>query len=206
MAKMSWNAVLLSAAGATFSGAAAQDVNCNNYRLQEFSTLRVAVVTVDRALFRDAQGTARGPYVVRGDRIVQGRTVNGRRCSYFFSASREVSGFLNDAQATAVPAAPPARGAWVRDEDAGLDISNGLKVTGEAVWHTPGDSVNLGSLDGTLIRRGAAWVYASGLRGDTCRLTVLNLGAALLVDDNLACGGWNVTFQGLYLRRLSKRP
>ncbi|GGK34510.1 hypothetical protein GCM10008955_30670 [Deinococcus malanensis] len=200
MAKVSWNAVLLSAVGATFSGAAAQDATCDNYRLQDFSVLRVAVVTVDRALFRDAQGTARGPYVVRGDRVVQGRAVNGRRCSYFFGASRKVSGFLNDAQATAVPAIPPARGAWIRDEDAGLVIGNGLKLTGDAVWHTPSGSVNVGSLEGTLIRRGPAWVYASVSPGDSCRLTVLNLGAALLVDDNGGCGGMNVTFQGLYRR------
>jgi len=183
-----------------FGSASAQDTTCQNFRLQDFMTLRIAVVTVERALFRDARGRATGAYVVKGDRVVQGPAVHGRRCSYFFGAQQEVSGFLNEAQASAVPVLPLASGRWVRDEDAELIVTSGGQVSGDALWHTPGGSVNLGRLEGVFVRRGPIWAYKSLDARDPCRVNVLNLGSRLLVGDNLQCGGWNVTFNGVYRR------
>lgn len=185
----------------TFSNASAQDTSCEDLYLQDFAALRVAVVTVDRASFRNVQGKPKGPYVIKGDRVVQGPPVNGRRCTYFFGARKPVSGFLNETQATAVPTLPPTPGQYVRDEDARLMLGPGLRIRGDAVWPTPGDSVNVGSLEGQLVRRGPGWAYASLESDDSCQVNVLSLGSLLLlVKDNLECGGLNVTFDGLYRR------
>jgi hypothetical protein len=89
-----------------------------------------------------------------------------------------------------------------------------VSVEGEATWGA-GDkgrvsrgAVNMGQFDGRAEPRdGIVLIAEKGVAsfeaaGDTeCAVRMRRLGPYLLVEDNRMCGGLNVTFRGLYVRK-----
>ena len=79
-----------------------------------------------------------------------------------------------------------------------LKLKNGrVRVTGDAVWegNVATGLVSLGDLDGSFpLKRNKLYYNKDG-----CRLTIAFLKNALIIsNDNSACGGMNVTFNGKY--------
>lgn len=84
------------------------------------------------------------------------------------------------------------------------DLQGGrVHVEGNAVWVgdiNSGD-VNSGELDGTFPLNGNMIRYSEDDASGGCRLTIALSDNALRVsDDNMLCGGLNVTFNGEYLK------
>ncbi|MFC4638710.1 hypothetical protein [Deinococcus hohokamensis] len=184
--------------GALSSLACAQSSACPPSPLDlDLAELRAATVIVSQAPFTDERGRADGRSVVRGDVVLQGPADRGRRCSYFLSPEGPVTNaYLKDAHVQALPSPFTLAGRWRRDEDAHLDLQSGGQLTGNVTSRglaTP----QVGNVNGTLQKQGNIWTYAK----DGCQLTLRPVGPWLLVTDNLACGGDQVTFRGLYRRQ-----
>ncbi|WP_291428900.1 hypothetical protein [Deinococcus sp.] len=168
--------------------------------------LRAAQVSVPRATFSDARGVA-GRFSVRaGDLLLQGRSVQGRRCSYLLPIGglpdQVMRGFLPDTQVEALPVPADLHGTWARDANAGLTVRQGvggaLTLNGSATHAGADGSVNMGNLNGPLRRQEGAWPLAYSDGG--CSVRLRPVGPWLLATDNGQCGGLNVRFDGLYQR------
>lgn len=85
--------------------------------------------------------------------------------------------------------------------DADLDISvlagNRLGIKGLATGRGPGEMVNTGDLDGEATLIGQTANY----KKDDCELKLVFGTGNLIAEDNLKCGGLNVTFSGEYKKR-----
>jgi len=156
--------------------------------------------------------------------VLVGSSVDGFRCAMFRSANgRETRGFLPSAvlvdQSTAPPALADWVGRWVRDDEASITIKvegSALTVGGQATWgardpeRVRRGGVNTGDIDTVATPRGNLIAIGVGYDGadppdiakvDDCRARLRLFGPYLAVEDNTGCGGMNVTFTGVYLRR-----
>lgn len=83
-----------------------------------------------------------------------------------------------------------------------------VHVSGDAQWigNAKTGSINVGNVDGTFLLRGNTVYYTDADNEDGCTFTIAFSPNALRVtNDNLRCGGLNVTFNGQYRRlRASK--
>lgn len=76
-----------------------------------------------------------------------------------------------------------------------------IHVEGNAVWvgNAETGDVNTGELDGAFPLKGNKISYSDGPDDETCKLTITFSENILTVsDDNMKCGGLNVTFNGDY--------
>ena len=83
------------------------------------------------------------------------------------------------------------------------ELSNGrVEIKGNAIWigNEETGNVNTGEIEGIFTRQGNKINYQDpGSKEDGCQLTITFTEKALTVtDDNLRCGGLNVTFDGMY--------
>ncbi|WP_407529198.1 hypothetical protein [Methylobacterium oryzisoli] len=168
-------------------------------------------------------------YLVSGDRVLIGARRGSYLCATYLAPGDRKrtdtgrSGWLPAAAVTVAPAAAVAPegwlGTWTRVE-ATIRVKPGarpgtLAVTGDATWgsldpdRVRRGAVNLGSLEGTVTPSGDALSFAMGEKGTLpvgqgdaadCKVWMRRLGPWLVVDDNNACGGMNVSFRGLYSR------
>ena len=76
-----------------------------------------------------------------------------------------------------------------------------LRVKGYSSWvgNVRAGNVNVGEVDGIFELRGSKLVLKSGDVDDECRFTITFAADSLTVtEDNLKCGGLNVSFDGKY--------
>ncbi|WP_419898705.1 hypothetical protein [Roseomonas sp. USHLN139] len=182
-----------------------------------------------RLFFRsrpDASAEPGRAFLTPGDVVVISRREGGFACATYLNTRRRLtSGWL---PASALePLAPPAtaapeawQGSWYGAQayEQEIDISvegQGLRIGGSASWGSDDPArverggVNIGSLAAEARPSGAQMGFSSdGERSrayaeggpDSCRVRMQLLGPYLVVQDNLRCGGMNVTFSGLYRR------
>jgi hypothetical protein len=135
----------------------------------------------------------------------------------------ETSGFLPAASLQPVAAAAPKPadwfGTWSRHAEAEIRISEEgsarLRIEGSATWGAldPGrvkrGAVNSGELEGEAAPRGNALAIGEGYADPAqpfkpdhyeCQARLRLFGRYLVVEDNGACGGMNVSFTGIYVR------
>lgn len=135
----------------------------------------------------------------------------------------ETSGFLPAAALQPVEASPAKPGDWLgkwsRSAEAEIEITAGaggrVKLVGEASYGSldPGrvarGAVNVGQLEGEGAPKGNRLAVGEGYAdpsmplGDDrseCRARLSLIGRYLLVEDNMGCGGMNVSFTGIYIR------
>lgn len=154
-------------------------------------------------------------YVVPGDRLVADR-VQGAFTFVIFVSSRgkATRGWIESAGLRRIEPSPPAltgwTGAWTF-EDASITIVPGkrpgdLHVSGTATWggHDPErvarGAVNVGDFSSDVAPKGDRVTHREGDDPDLCRIDMRLIGPYLLVEDNMRCGGLNVTFSGTYRR------
>lgn len=151
-------------------------------------------------------------YVVPGDEVIVSRTFGDWVCAWYQPArGSETVGWIMAHELSVAATAPrPTAASWEGEwefYDNGLSVrrdrrTGQLSVTGGAVWKgmNPGQ-VNVGAVgakaapEGNLLR----------LKEDECELTLRLVGPYLLAADNKRCGGFNVTFDGVYRRRPARR-
>ena len=161
-------------------------------------------------------------FLVPGDEVIAGRPQDGFICVTFRAPrAKETSGFLPQAalQETAAPALKLSdwAGKWNRVE-ASIEIKAAdgrLAVTGDATYGA-GDprrvrsgGVNIGSIEGVAAPKGNVAALGEGYDGvkapeagdnADCLVRLRLFGRYLAVEDNMNCGGHNVTFTGVYLK------
>lgn len=135
----------------------------------------------------------------------------------------ETNGFLPESALGIVPLAAPKpedwAGTWTRVEEGTITIralpGGKLRIAGEASFgaNDPGrvkrGAVNGGTLEGDALPRGATIALGEGydgtkplgtVMGGECHARLRLFGRYLVVEDNLGCGGMNVSFIGVYIR------
>ena len=165
-------------------------------------------------------------YLVSADPVILGERRGAYVCAHYRGAGDDMgrTGWL---PGEAVAVEPPGAvapgdwlGTWTRAE-ARIRITQAhkpgmLTFGGDATWGA-GDperarrgGVHIGEFAGTVAPQGAAASFAVGENGalpveagdaSDCKVWLRRVGPWLVVDDNLACGGVNVTFRGLYRRQ-----
>ncbi|MDQ3798987.1 MAG: hypothetical protein M3384_06020 [Acidobacteriota bacterium] len=85
----------------------------------------------------------------------------------------------------------------------GKSKSSGLlKITGNAFWKGLGDNIHTGELDDDSAPAGNVLKIGENETGEyDCKATLRLVGKYLIASDNLQCGGVNVTFSGVYLKK-----
>lgn len=76
-----------------------------------------------------------------------------------------------------------------------------VRVAGDSSWvgNARTGNVNVGNVDGVFELQGSKLFFKDGDGDEVCRFTITFGAASLLVtDDNLRCGGLNVSFDGKY--------
>jgi hypothetical protein len=169
----------------------------------------------------------RKAYLVPGDEVLMGAADGPYVCALFKSQrATETTGWLPRTALEVVPPEPaPARqwdGKWQRDREAQIVIRSrhdDVQVSGNAIWgshdlqRVSRGAIHVGVLNGKGRPRGQTLALAIGYdpersgipptpaeaRGD-CAARLELFGRYLLVEDNGACGGINVSFTGIYVR------
>lgn len=178
----------------------------------------------------DTEACRRKGFVVPGDTVLAGVTANGLTCVSYIAPNAkrvkdefpETSGFL---PASALVEQPQAAltfddwfGTWTRSAEGEIDIMRSpdgkLKILGSATFGAKDPrrvkvgAVNMGELDGEALPKGNMLALGPGYDGtkpfgddrSECRARLRLFGRYLVVEDNLACGGMNVSFTGIYVR------
>ncbi|MEH3143809.1 MAG: hypothetical protein PGN34_00250 [Methylobacterium frigidaeris] len=170
-------------------------------------------------------------YLVQGDPVLLGERRGAYLCVSYPSARSglERTGWLPAAAVAADPSAPePASGwfgTWKRAE-AWIGITAGkaagaLAIAGSATWGA-GDpdrvrrgGIHTGEIEAEAAPAAGALSFAMGESAtlpvekgdaDDCKVWMRRVGPWLVVDDNLRCGGVNVSFRGVYGRDGGARP
>lgn len=164
-------------------------------------------------------------FLVPGDRIMIGATTGAFVCVDYVNAKGvDRAGWL-PAAAVGRDNLPPVVlgdwiGEWTRDE-ANVKLKPGTRagtiaVRGDATYgaldpdRVKRGAVNIGEIEGSIAAHGADLSFTMGAnatlpvtKGDEtdCKVWMRRLGPYLLVDDNNQCGGMNVTFRGIYMRK-----
>ncbi|MDO9443648.1 MAG: hypothetical protein Q7T73_22430 [Beijerinckiaceae bacterium] len=165
-------------------------------------------------------------FLVGGDEVVIAKGAGPFVCASFKSTKgAETSGWLPLAdldvfERRAAVRASDVAGLWRRDSEAQIRLSfegGRVSVNGEATYGTLDPdrvrrgAVNIGTLEGPArLTRDVVAIGenydgskpAAGMDRAECFARLHLLGRYAVVEDNLGCGGMNVSFTGLYLRVL----
>lgn len=146
-----------------------------------------------------------------GALVVISRTHGGYTCAFLPNRSGGAAGWVDSARLEAVPvanAAPPTAwlGTWASGDNPVItfrDEGGALHVEGEAYWPGPRatrryPTVHVGMIDGAVALTGNRGAYADD---DLCEIAFTLLGPLLVAGDNGKCGGFNVSFSGVYARK-----
>jgi hypothetical protein len=166
-------------------------------------------------------------YLVAGDRVVVTATRGAYACATFTGAGPNFSTTTGLLPLSALVDAPQGTdgnwaGNWRSGDEQEIDIkpAAGGAITLEGNASYGGDdparvargAVNMGQIGGTVTPANGKAAFSAGDNGDAapydahpgddtvCRVRLWRLGPYLVAADNLACGGMNVTFTGVYGR------
>lgn len=144
------------------SSAAAQAARpCPDWHTLDPASLRAAQVRAERATFTDAAGRSLGRSVNRGERLLQGPSENGRRCSYVISEASvtDRQGYLSNASLQSEATAATLNGLWTNARGDTLNVQRrenrltlrGAALNGDALPDEAGRAWNLA--DGRCVQR-----------------------------------------------------
>lgn len=216
--------------GASFAaGASSEDRFCSGASFSDTPALNVGRIKADagKVNFRKNGDAANAcpstaadcqekAYLVPGDLVVLGVTKGDFVCVDYETAKGSRGGWLPASAIEPAPAVTDAAswiGKWKRIEaDISIENAGGeLKAEGSASFgsldpdRVKRGAVNSGEFSGPLRVKGGQATFtdkdADPKEPDaSCRLRMARAGEVLFVQDNMQCGGLNVSFSGLYRR------
>ncbi|WP_223645369.1 hypothetical protein [Corallococcus sp. EGB] len=148
-------------------------------------------------------------YLIPGDTVLAGPEQGGFRCAYYVTAKgKPLAGFLPAANLEPAKGekgldAAVLAGTWVYAENEIVFTSKAgglLHAEGNATAVVNG-TANTGGFAEDVKPGGEELRIGDPKEEDECLVTVQRRGPYLLVSDNLQCGGLNVSFKGLYIRK-----
>lgn len=183
-------------------------------RAEEFSIFKVNGDSKTRAYFYgddddcpNGANCRKKAYVVGGDEILTAGTYGEFVCAWYQpeKGSETVGWIRMDDVRPGYGDEGPASwtGKWVfAENDLTIEsIAEGqLSVKGNAFWKGVGDNIHIGEVDDN----GTPSDHTLSLGGEDkydCRVKMTRIGKYLVVSDNKQCGGVNVSFDGVYLRK-----
>ncbi|QQS42336.1 MAG: DUF3298 and DUF4163 domain-containing protein [Acidobacteriota bacterium] len=183
-------------------------------RADEFSIFKVNGDNKTRAYFYGDDGDCpngancrKKAYVIGGDEIITAGTYGDFVCAWYQPAKgSETVGWIRmgDVRPGYGDEGPASwTGRW---EGQGNDITiesigaGRLSVKGNAFWKGVGDNIHIGEIDdaGTPVDN---VLNLGGSDEYDCRVKMTRIGKYMIVTDNKQCGGVNVSFDGVYLRK-----
>lgn len=160
---------------------------------------------------------SRRAFLLGGDKVLVSATENGFACADFVGPKgTETSGWLPADRLEPLSVAPAWLGRWKRDTSAQIEIKPGkdgrLAVSGEATWQGNADNVHTGEIDAAIDGTKPMASWSVSLDDDSqkpyeaagefdCKIRMAQLGPYLVVEDSGSCGGANVNFTGVYVKR-----
>lgn len=156
---------------------------------------------------RDCRSTS---YLVPGDEVVVIGELAGFACAWYPSEKGAGTvGWISLEEIEFQRAAPnrPLRdwlGEWKYGESTvkitDNKLAGWLNVTGDSYWKGIGDNIHIGEIDGRVEPKDGVAEYSDGDDENDCKVKITLIGKYLILDDNLRCGGANVSFSGVYIR------
>lgn len=159
-----------------------------------------------------AKGCKGSSYIIPGNKVVVARSYKGFACSWYTSPKgNATTGWIRLADLDIrKAAASPKIGSWLgewayADNDIKFTenkLPGTLNVTGNAFWKGLGDNVHIGELDGRAEPKGTLLKLGEEDTDEfACKVTMRLVDSFLVVRDNMNCGGANVSFSGVYLKK-----
>lgn len=150
-------------------------------------------------------------YLIPGDEIIVSRSFGDYACSWFQPRKgTETVGWIKLENLEWIEINKnPAQRNWVGDwryPNSWIVISkskkpNLLAIRGDSVFDRGGGNVHVGEFDNAAKPTGYKLELSND---DDCDVSMQLLGKYLIVSDNFKCGGVNVTFRGVYQKKVKK--
>lgn len=150
-------------------------------------------------------------YIVPGDEVLVAKTQDGWSCVWYQGPSRSFVGWMRSENlGLALYDSNYSLSDWVGTwrfigTDTYLKITETqqavLNVSGESYWSNGRGLTNFGSVDETGAPKGRKLELKSGDETYDCKVHLTLVQEYLVVYDNKRCGGMNVTFDGVYLKK-----
>ncbi len=162
------------------------------------------------------------PFLMAGDTVLTSGNHGGFVCATFVNTRAiETIGWLPAAALETMPVAPLPLGLWHgtwRRIEAEIRIKpaagGALAIDGTAAWgsHDPArvarGSVRVGEISATTKPEGDAVFFSDEpaptfekVPENVCAVRMRRIASYLVVEDNRSCGGINVSFSGIYVRK-----
>ncbi len=157
----------------------------------------------------DGENCRLSAYLIAGDELIVQREFEGFSCVWYQpSKGNETVGWINSDEISAQQdlSRPPhnwvGRWKYASNEIVIKETQGGkMHVYGTAFWQGLGDNVHIGEIDYLGIPGNRTLDVGDGDDQYDCRVKLRLLGKYLIVSDNMNCGGLNVSFNGVYLRK-----
>jgi len=150
-------------------------------------------------------------YLVNSDKVVLNREYGRFSCAWFAPAKgRPTIGWIESADlAWAKTPLTVGLSQWLGEwsyAENSISFTNNklagfLNVSGNAFWKGVGDNIHIGELDGRFEAKNGRLEYSDGDSEYDCRASMFVIDKFLIVADNMKCGGVNVSFSGIYLKK-----
>jgi len=196
--------------------------SCRNGAFPSYQDMKLGFVregASDRSYFYDddagcpSKDTCKqSAYIVPGDEVLVAKTQDGWSCVWYQGEEREFVGWMRSENLGLNLYDDNYRlsdwvGEWrLLGTDTYLKITQAqqaeLKVSGEAYWSNGRGLINFGSVDETGIPDGMKLEVKSGNETYDCKVNLRLVQEYLVVYDNKTCGGMNVNFDGVYLKKM----
>lgn len=195
--------------------------SCRNGHFPSYQDMKLGFVREsisDRSYFYD-DGTGcpykdtckENAYIVPSDEILVSKTQDGWSCVWYQGTNREFVGWMRSENlGLKLYEDNYSLSDWVGDwrfigTDTYLKITQAqqakLNVSGKAYWSNGRGLTNYGSVDETGFPNGMNLEVKSGDEIYDCKVHLRLLQEYLVVYDNKTCGGMNVNFDGVYLKK-----
>lgn len=152
----------------------------------------------------------RKSYLVKGNEVLTSRTYGKYMCVWYQSKKgSEIVGWLPKDKLEFTPMVYGIEsyiGKWkFYDNDIEIQKTSDSKifdVKGNAFWKGVGDNIHIGELDGKAEWNGDVLLYGKDDKDEyDCKVKLDLVWKYLVVSDNMNCGGANVTFSGVYVKK-----
>ena len=146
-------------------------------------------------------------YLVKADEVLVSKIQEDWACVWYQGKKSEYVGWM-PAEALQEAKEIPIRntdwiGTW-RGSVAWIKIAktqgSKLRITGFSSWSTP-TNTNIGEIDGFIRPEGKLATMKAGDDESDCVVELTRVGRYLIASDNRNCGGLNVNFDDVYLRK-----
>jgi hypothetical protein len=184
---------------------------------EDFRVAKIKAAKGERVYFFDDdrncpndQNCRRKAYLIDKDEVLISRTFGNYFCAWYQPRKgSEVVGWLPKDKIDFPVANSDNFASWLGDwtfYDNALKISRGekpdsLRVSGNALWKGRSDNLHVGEVDSTGMPDDKQFMR---LTDGICEIRLYLVSRYLVVADNNECGGMNVSFSGVYLKKSTR--